>query len=103
MSLRAKRAGNLGLGLRDSKESGQAFTEYLILMAMTVSLYLLMVQGLQKMRLEEKLALLFQKYYAVVYQYGHPKVKGFEEGGPTYHPRVLGGDNFRIFLNPIPQ
>lgn len=38
--------------------------------------------------------------FARAYQYGHPKARGWDEGGePDYHPRatVPDGRNFRIF------
>jgi hypothetical protein len=39
--------------------------------------------------------------YAAAYQFGHTQAKGFDDGGPKFHPRADGGENnFRLFLNP---
>jgi hypothetical protein len=49
----------------------------------------------------EKLMLPVSGEFARIYQYGHPKAKGFEDGSPEWHPRWVGaqGDtNFRIFI-----
>ena len=86
---------------QSSGESGQATVEYVILLSVVVTFFLLVSTGMKKMNLGEKLIAPIKGPFAAAYRYGHPKAKGYEDGGPTYHPRVVGGDqNFRIFFNP---
>lgn len=84
-------------------EQGQAFTEYILLVAIVVGIYVTVMTGLKKVGLAAKLTKPLQTDFAAAYRFGHPKAKGYDNGSsPTYHPRVDdGGDhNFRIFLNP---
>jgi hypothetical protein len=81
-------------------ESGQAITEYLLMLAIIGILFMTVVRGLGDRRLMESITRPITQEFARVYQYGHPKAKGFEDGGPEYHPRARGGRNsFRIFIN----
>jgi hypothetical protein len=82
-------------------ENGQAVTEYILMMAMIVSIYLLFTAGLVRIGLAKKLMQPMTDTFTATYQFGHPKAKGYDNGGPEYHPRALGGqNNFRIFFNP---
>ncbi|OFZ73942.1 MAG: hypothetical protein A3K03_04835 [Bdellovibrionales bacterium RIFOXYD1_FULL_44_7] len=83
-------------------ESGQAITEYILLMAMIVTIFVVMMRELGEIGIGERLAKPVKGPFAKVYQYGHPKAKGEEEGGYEYHPRAVEGtgNNFRIFINP---
>lgn len=82
-------------------EEGQAFTEYLLLIAIITGLYIGASKGLAQYGLDAKLAKAVQGPFAAAYRYGHTLAKGYDDGGPSHHPRADGGDNdFRIFLNP---
>lgn len=80
-------------------ESGQAMMEYILLLAIVVSFYVIVAKGLTEMGISEKLMRPLTESFASAYQYGHPKAKGYDDGGPEYHPRAVeGGTNFRIFI-----
>jgi uncharacterized protein (UPF0333 family) len=82
-------------------EEGQAVTEYILLMAVILMIYLMVTTTMAKIGLAKKLTTPLTTSFAAIYQYGHPLAKGYQNGGPMYHPRVEGGDNnFRIFFNP---
>lgn len=84
-------------------EEGQAVTEYVLMLASIVSLYLLLTAGLVRIGLAKKLMMPLTTQFAAIYQFGHPKAKGYDNGGPEFHPRVSspgGQNNFRLFLNP---
>jgi hypothetical protein len=83
-------------------ESGQAVTEYILLLATVVSLFVLVSRALTAMNLSAKLTNPIKTQFAAAYRYGHPKAKGYAEGTPDMHPRVTTpeGVNFRLFINP---
>lgn len=83
-------------------EEGQGLTEYILLLAIVASGYLLLVKGMSRIGLAQKLMTPLTQDFASAYRYGHPKAKGFDDpGGPEKHPRIEGGkDGFRIFINP---
>ena len=83
-------------------DSGQAVTEYILLLAVVTGLFLLMFKLLPTLGIMKKLATPITGSYAKAYQYGHTRAKGYDDGGPENHPRATGGgtNNFRIFLNP---
>jgi Flp pilus assembly pilin Flp len=86
---------------RIRNEEGQAVTEYVLMLAAIVSLYLLMTAGLVRIGLAKRLMTPLTTQFAAVYRYGHPKAKGFDDGGPEYHPRAMsssGQNNFRLFI-----
>ncbi|MCM2322416.1 MAG: hypothetical protein NDJ90_04050 [Oligoflexia bacterium] len=82
--------------------SGQAMTEYMILLAVIVAGFVLLSRGIAKARLTERLLEPIHKEFAAAYRYGHPEAKGYEDGGPRNHPRANTGsdNNFRIFITP---
>lgn len=85
-------------------QSGQAVIEYILLLAIVVGFYFIIWEGIRGLRLERKLMKPLSEDFAAAYRYGHPKAKGFDDGGPYYHPRAIGGQrNFRIFLNRTSQ
>lgn len=84
-------------------DTGQAITEYLLLLALVASLFLMVTRALDSLGLAEKLVRPVKENYARAYQYGNPKTKGFEDGGPEMHPRAVGGNNFRMFINRRPR
>lgn len=81
-------------------EAGQATLEYILLIAVIVMAFLLVANGISKMGIASQLSKPLQQDYARSYQYGHPKAKGFEDGGPEYHPRAVVDGKTRIFINP---
>jgi hypothetical protein len=87
----------------NSQEEGQATTEYILLISVIVGSYLLVAAGLQKLGLQQKISAVLTGGFSAAYQFGHTKAKGFNNGGPVYHPRIESGDNnFRLFFNPSP-
>ena len=87
--------------LRD--ESGQAVTEYVLMLFAVLSFYLIVAKFLGTYGLAQKLATPITTTFATTYQYGKNDVLGFDNGGPKDHPRVLSDGNFRIFINPQKQ
>ena len=92
--------------LRD--ESGQAITEYILLLSVLVSIFVGVAAALRGKNLGAMVTKPIQQDFKYAYQYGHPKARGYDDGGPTKHPRAVdptGSDtsNFRIFLNPEAQ
>ncbi len=77
--------------------SGQTVVEYVLLMGIMILMTTLLVRYLPPTfaRLEK----LVKDKYLASYRYGDPLTKGWDEGGPTLHPRAYepGGRNFRIF------
>lgn len=78
-------------------QSGQTVVEYVLLIVIMISLTTLLVRYLPPTfaRLEK----LVKDKYLASYRYGDPLTRGWDEGGPTLHPRAYeaGGRNFRIF------
>jgi Flp pilus assembly pilin Flp len=83
-----------------ANQSGQAVTEYIMLLAIIVVVFLSVLQGIERLGLMTRLMRPLQGDFARTYQYGHPQAKGFDDGGPEKHPRARGGDNFRLFMSP---
>jgi hypothetical protein len=85
------------------KESGQAVTEYVLLLAIIVSLYTMILGKISDSSAFADLKKPLEKDYVYTYRYGHPQARGQEDGGPKYIPQYnKQGDsqNFRIFINP---
>ena len=82
--------------------SGQAITEYLLLLAIIISLGLVVRGFVRRFQVADLLLRPINKTFAYVYLYGHPKARGMNDGGPKYHPRAIGTgeNNFRLFMNP---
>ena len=82
-------------------ESGQGVTEYILLLGVVVSVFMLLAKGMSSAQVTQKLLTPINQGFAHAYQYGHPKARGPAEGGPSFHPRYTKGENnFRIFINP---
>lgn len=84
-------------------ERGQAVTEYILLLAIIAAGFLAVGQGLSRVGIAQKLLKPINEDFARAYRYGHPKAKGFDDGGPEYHPRIYtgtGSTNFRMFMSP---
>ncbi len=83
-----------------ANERGQAITEYILMLAIVGIMFAVVVQGLGERRVLEGIAKPVTEEFARVYRYGHPKAKGYDDGGPEFHPRARSGRNsFRIFIN----
>lgn len=85
---------------RSLDKKGQATTEYILMMAVVVAVFLAIKPIIESFELNRKLMAPLQTDYARAYQYGHPTASGPDEGAPNRHPRFNGGNNFRIFINP---
>jgi len=83
-------------------DSGQSLIEYVLLLSVVVSLFFLLLQGLDRLRVTGRLAEFITGGFKATYRYGHPKASVAEDGGGTTqnHPRIVGEgeNNFRIFL-----
>lgn len=80
--------------------SGQAILEYIILLAIVVSLFVMMVKLLADGNAMQKLKSPLEKTYKYTYQYGHPQARGQKDGGPKNIPQYDKDKEFRIFINP---
>ena len=81
-------------------ESGQAATEYILILTIIVSFYMGLMTVVDKVNLAERLSGPIVGSYAATYKYGNPKAKGFDEGTPENHPRAVIGGKVRLFINP---
>lgn len=81
-------------------EEGQGTIEYILLLVAVVMGATTMFKFFREFRVAEKLTKPITQDFRNIYTYGHPKAKGFDEGGPELHPRFTGGKNLRIFYNP---
>ena len=77
---------------------GQAVTEYILLLAVIATAFGLLSAGINKMGIADKMTNMLLGPFAATYRYGHPKAKGYDDGGPSMHPMASGGNNFRIFI-----
>jgi hypothetical protein len=91
-----KSQGNL------SAQAGQATIEYILLVSTIMIGIVMVMRAISDMSLASKLARPINEGFARTYRYGHPQAKGYDDGGPEYHPRATatGANNFRIFINP---
>ncbi|MBS1961902.1 MAG: hypothetical protein JST04_06785 [Bdellovibrionales bacterium] len=81
-------------------ESGQAATEYILILTIIVSFYMGLMTVIDKAQLGERLMGPIVGSYAMTYKYGNPKAKGFDEGTPENHPRAVIDGKVRLFINP---
>ncbi|OFZ52747.1 MAG: hypothetical protein A2428_03340 [Bdellovibrionales bacterium RIFOXYC1_FULL_54_43] len=83
--------------------SGQATVEYILLVSFVAMAFMLLSGMIGDIQLTERLMKPLKQDYARAYQYGNPKAKGYDDGGPLHHPRAVPGSgegNFRLFINP---
>lgn len=86
--------------MKDS-ESGQAVIEYILLLSIVVSIFIVVSRGLSRAGMTKMLMKPLRENFARAYQYGHPEALGVDDGGPKNHPREVNGENsFRLFINP---
>ncbi len=81
-------------------ESGQAATEYILILTIIVSFYMGLMTVIDKAQLGERLMGPIVGSYAMTYKYGNPKAKGYDEGTPENHPRAVIDGKVRLFINP---
>jgi len=86
-------------------QQGQTIVEYILLLSLVVSMFMLMFSFISDGQFARKLTRPIREEFAMVYKYGHPKAKGYDEGTPKNHPRArdAGSNNFRMFINPSKQ
>ena len=83
---------------------GQAVVEYILMTSIVVGFFVALSSQLGRLGIGKKLADHMRQGFAMTYKYGDPRAKGYDEGSPTYHPRVVGGQgNLRIFSLPEPD
>ncbi len=97
--------GVRGLGLdpnpSHARLQGQAMLESMLLLSVILGLYLIFVRGWNEIHFDQLVLARITGPFAAAYCYGHPKAKGFDDGGPQYHPRAESGEgSFRLFVNP---
>lgn len=83
-----------------NRSAGQAVTEYILLLAILVSLFSTFLTALMDTNALNLLKKPLETDFKYTYQYGHPKARGQENGGPLYIPQYSEAQNFRIFINP---
>jgi uncharacterized protein (UPF0333 family) len=81
-------------------ESGQAITEYILLLLTVVGAFVTISQFIANSGLTQNLTTSMTKNFTHAYQYGNAQTLGFEDGGPKDHPRLGTG---RMFINPTPN
>ena len=76
--------------------------EYILLLAVVAGTFFIFKKFFLDAKVSDVAQGPLKKEFARTYQYGSPKVKGFDEGGPENHPQAVTADgkNFRIFINP---
>jgi len=84
------------------REQGQAVLEYILILAMVVSLAVVLAAALPELGLGNRMIGPVKEEFARAYRYGHIQAKGpDEDDGPSMHPRIR--ESFRIFVRPEPQ
>ncbi len=82
-------------------QSGQTTVEYATMIGLLIVFFVVLVKFVKEAELGKRMATPIAESFKQSYQYGHPKVKGFDDrGGPENHPRaaVPANKNFRIFI-----
>lgn len=87
------------LRIEKTSEAGQAITEYILLLAAIVAVFLAVWGQLSQIDLVTQFTnLLVTGGFAQAYQYGNPVAKGFSNGGPYEHPRAPNADGATRFF-----
>lgn len=77
---------------------GQATTEYVLLMAVVLSFYLMIAKGIGRIGVAQKLMSPVTVEFASAYQYGKVPSRRDRTSGDLLRP--LNNSQFRVFLNP---
>ncbi len=85
------------------QSQGQALVEYILLISAVVSIFITVSGLINRMDIPKKMVQLISGPFSAAYQYGHPKVKGPDQGGPLMHPRIESDGNFRLFFGSVNQ
>ncbi|MEO5969470.1 MAG: hypothetical protein ABIQ95_06050 [Bdellovibrionia bacterium] len=80
------------------EEGGQATTEYVLLMAVVLSFYLMIAKGIGRIGVAQKLMSPITVQFASAYQYGKIPSRADSASGDLLRP--LSNSKFRVFLNP---
>ncbi|MCC7441633.1 MAG: hypothetical protein IT285_08370 [Bdellovibrionales bacterium] len=80
--------------------SGQTTVEYILVLAVVVSFFVIVQRGLLDSGAMGKLGNITSRGFKQAYEFGHPRALGPDEGGPEKHIRIPEGNNFRMFINP---
>jgi hypothetical protein len=83
--------------------SGQAITEYVILLAIVVLIYTALLKSLGGSSSFAAFKKPFVEQYKYTYRYGHPDARGQDDGDPALIPQYSDRESFRIFINPSKQ
>jgi hypothetical protein len=83
-----------------NRKAGQAITEYILLLAILISIFTMFMKGLTDTGALLALKKPLEKDFKFTYQYGHPEARGQNDGGPKFIPQHHDPQNFRIFINP---
>ncbi|MDR3607401.1 MAG: hypothetical protein P4M08_08475 [Oligoflexia bacterium] len=85
----------------NSAQSGQATTEYILLLSIVVMIFVMLSEGLARTQLIGKLTTLITTDFSKAYQNGHYAASAPDDpGGAFKHPRATGPESFRIiYLN----
>ena len=91
--------------MRGGSEEGQATIEYVLLIAVIAGLFVTLASQLPRLGIANMILDPIKGEFASAYAYGHPEAKGLNDDDgphmhPRYHPEAVGGENFRIFINP---
>ena len=86
--------------MRGKTESGQAVTEYMLLLLVILLIFIGVLRVLKGRDLAAGLTAPIRKDFARAYKYGHPQAQGFDEGTPQKHVRIEDSGNFRLYVNP---
>jgi hypothetical protein len=76
-------------------ESGQAVTEYLMLVAISVVAFGLLMNAINQIGFMNLITSPMQSAFTRVYAYGHPLANGPGDGDTSKHPK-LGGRLFYV-------
>jgi hypothetical protein len=91
LKIRASRAGQA------NPESGQATTEYILILGVVVFLFVQVLKWVRESNFTAKVLNPIQTQFANTYQYGSPKAE-LQNNEYKNHPRVFTQGNFRIFF-----
>jgi hypothetical protein len=82
----------------EAQVAGQATTEYILLMAVVVSFYLLVAKAIGQLGVAQKLMSPITSEFASAYRYGKIPSRTDSTQGDLLRP--LSEAKFRVFLNP---